>query len=230
VVVVGSTISDDMPVTDDAYQGERGGNTDAFLFATDAGAAAGGGGEPHEPGDGVVVPPGTPPANGGGPPGTPPTTVAPAPAPVTGAGATAGDEDDEPIDDIDLSDPRFRAAPSGPSATAAAVKKVGTVVAYKLDRPATVRFTVERPSKGRAGKKGKCDKPTSKNKKKKACTRWTAVKGSFTRTGVVGVNRFKFTGRMAGKKLAPGRYRLAATPTAAGRKGTTATVAFTIIK
>jgi hypothetical protein len=228
VVVVGSTVSDDMPVTDDAYQGGRGGNTDAFLFATDAGAATGGGGEPNGPGDGVVVPPGTPPADGSGPPGAPPTTVAP--APVTGVDAAAGDEDDEPIDDIDLSDPRFRAAPSGPSATAAAVKKVGTVVAYKLDRSATVRFTVERPSKGRAGKKGKCDKPTSKNKKKKACTRWTAVKGSFTRTGVVGVNRFKFTGRMAGKKLAPGRYRLAATPTAAGRKGTTATVAFTIIK
>ena len=165
VVVVGSTVSDDMPVTDDARQGQRGGNTDAFLFATDAGAATGGGGEPHGPGDGVVVPPGTPPADGSGPPGAPPTTVAP--GPVTGPDAAAGDEDDEPIDDIDLSDPRFRAAPSGPSATAAAVKKVGTVVAYKLDRPATVRFTVERPSKGRAGKKGKCDKPTSKNKRRR---------------------------------------------------------------
>jgi hypothetical protein len=222
VDVVGSTVSDDLPVTDDAYQGERGGNTDAFLFTTGDGAATGGGGETPGPGDTVVVPPGTPPANGGGPP----TTVAP--APVTGA--ADGDEDDEPIDDIDLSDPRFRAAPSGPSATAAAAKKVGTVVTYKLDRPATVRFTVERPSKGRAGKKGKCDKPTTKNKKKKACTRWTAVKGSFARTGVVGVNRFRFTGRMAGKKLAPGRYRLAATPTASGHKGATVTVAFTIIK
>ena len=90
VVVVGSTVSDDMPVTDDAYQGARGGNTDAFLFATDAGAATGGGGEPHGPGDGVVVPPGTPPADGSGPPGAPPTTVArrrrsraPTPRPAT---------------------------------------------------------------------------------------------------------------------------------------------------
>jgi len=39
------------------------------------------------------------------------------------------------------------------------------------------------------------------------------VRGSFTRAGRAGTNRFHFTGRMGGRKLALGGYRLVATPT-----------------
>ena len=37
------------------------------------------------------------------------------------------------------------------------------------------------------------------------------VKGSFKRSGSAGSNRFHFSGRLRGKVLRPGRYRLAAT-------------------
>jgi uncharacterized delta-60 repeat protein len=118
----------------------------------------------------------------------------------------------------------FRGAGSGPSASAriAATKhKVGTRVSFTLTEAATVTFTVERKSAGRkVGKK--CVKPTKQNRTRKRCTRYVKVKGSFTRTGVVGKNSFKFRGRMGGKKLKPGSYRLVAVAKdAAGNKDKT---------
>jgi hypothetical protein len=56
------------------------------------------------------------------------------------------------------------------------------------------------------------------------------LKGSFTRTGVAGKNSFHFTGRLAGRKLKPGRYRLVATPTAAGQKGKPTASGFRIVR
>ena len=40
--------------------------------------------------------------------------------------------------------------------------------------------------------------------------RWSTVRGSFTATGQSGANRLRFTGRIGGRLLAPGRYRLVA--------------------
>ena len=65
----------------------------------------------------------------------------------------------------------------------------GTKVHYTLSEAATVTFTVEKSGKRRRA----------------------AVGGSFTATGVLGPNSFKFRGRVGGKRLAPGRYTLAAT-------------------
>ncbi len=156
----------------------------------------------------------------------------PAGPPAAPAGATPGGSADDVIDEFGFSSPTFRAADSGPSATAAA-KPVGTIVSFELARAARVTFVVQRPSTGRSvrhGRKTLCDKPTKKNRRKKACTRWTAVKGSFARDGVAGVNRFRFSGRMAGRKLTPGRYRLMATPTVGGKRATPATAAFRIVR
>ena len=36
------------------------------------------------------------------------------------------------------------------------------------------------------------------------------MSGSFTHRGVAGRNSFRFTGRLAGRKLTPGSYRLVA--------------------
>ena len=53
--------------------------------------------------------------------------------------------------------------------------------------------------------------------------------GRFSRVSAAGTNRLRFTGRVAGKALAPGTYRLVAVPTLAGRKGAAATVRFRIV-
>ena len=72
--------------------------------------------------------------------------------------------------------------------------------------------------------------PTKKNRKRKRCTRVVLLKGSFRRNGVAGKNSFHFTGRLRGRKLKPGRYRLVATPTAGGIKGKPTSRSFRIVR
>jgi len=86
--------------------------------------------------------------------------------------------------------------------------KRGTTVHYTLTAAAQVSFSVERALPGRrAG--GKCVKQTAANRGKKKCTRFRPVKGGFADQGAAGVNSFRFSGRVGGRGLNPGRYRLA---------------------
>jgi hypothetical protein len=72
---------------------------------------------------------------------------------------------------------------------------------------ATVRFTIQRHR-----------------------TRLVTLRGSLTITGHAGNNSFRFSGRLNGSALAPGTYRLIATPTARGAPGVAQTTVFTILK
>jgi hypothetical protein len=123
----------------------------------------------------------------------------------------------------------FRAASRGAS-IAAVRRPIGTTVRYRLTEAAKVRFTVQREKAGR--KVGKtCKAPTRANRTKRACKRFVAVAGSFTHSGKNGANSFKFTGRLGGRKLAPGTYRLTGVPTdAAGNRGVARTVRFKIVR
>ncbi|MCW3047117.1 MAG: domain containing protein [Solirubrobacterales bacterium] len=122
----------------------------------------------------------------------------------------------------------FRAARAGPSATTAAVR-TATRVSYTLNIAARARFTVERATSGRTVS-GRCVKPTRTNRTHKRCTRFVAVRGSFTRTRPAGADGFTFTGRLTGHPLTPGRYRLVATPAANGHTGKPSRVSFRIVK
>jgi plastocyanin len=120
--------------------------------------------------------------------------------------APAPDTQPPALGTLGLSATVFRAARSGGSISAAK-KPVGTKVSFKLSEPGKVKFTVDRKARGR--KVGKsCKAQTKANRKRKACTRWVKVKGSFTVGGKAGVNSFKFRGRIGGKALKPGSYRL----------------------
>jgi hypothetical protein len=133
-----------------------------------------------------------------------------------------------------FSNKTFAAQNSGPSTTNARKKSPrGTKVSFKLNEAASVRFTVTQRVKGRKVKRGKktvCVKPTHKNRKRKRCTRVVTLKGSFSRTGVAGKNSFHFSGRLNGRKLKPGRYRLVATPTAGGKRGKPTSSGFRIVR
>jgi hypothetical protein len=84
---------------------------------------------------------------------------------------------------------------------------IGTKVTYTLSAAGSVKFAVERRLPGRkVGKR--CVKQTRANRTKKKCSRFKRVKGGFTHSGQAGQNRFKFSGRIAGRGLKPGRYRL----------------------
>ena len=144
------------------------------------------------------------------------------------SGADAHDRTAPVTSGLAASPSTFRAASRGGS-IAAARRPIGTTVRYRLSEPARVRLTVERETVGR--KVGKhCGAPTRSNRAKRRCTRYVAVRGSFTQTGRQGTNSFKFTGRLSGRKLAPGVYRLTGVPTdAAGNRGLAQFVRFTIV-
>jgi hypothetical protein len=61
-----------------------------------------------------------------------------------------------------------------------------------------------------------------------ANVRYAAVPGGFALAGVLGPNQFRFTGRMRGKALKRGSYRLVATPYVIGLKGKPAYAPFKI--
>jgi hypothetical protein len=108
----------------------------------------------------------------------------------------------------------FRAARSGGSvgALTKALQQrapIGTTVRYRLDGAARVTFTVTKAVPGR--RKGKrCVKPGAAKPGAKRCSRTQKLKGSFAHAGVAGQNSFRFTGRLRGKALPPGRYTLVA--------------------
>ena len=85
-------------------------------------------------------------------------------------------------------------------------------MSFNLSEPSTVRFTVQRKTSGRRVAR-KCRTRTRKNRKKSKCTLWKNVTGSFTVPGKVGKNTFTFRGRIGGKKLRTGSYRLNGTAT-----------------
>ena len=103
----------------------------------------------------------------------------------------------------------------------------GATVTYELSAAARVRFTIKRVLPGRR-RGGRC-RPPSDAPRGRRCKRRVRVRGSFTHTGTAGLNHFRFTGRLAGRRLRPGRYLLQATPlTSAGHAGTPRRAAFAI--
>lgn len=123
---------------------------------------------------------------------------------------------------LGLSRSRFRAARSGPAVSRRGAP-VGTRIGYVLDRDATATFTVARRAAGvRKGRR--CVRPPRRRGKGRRCSRTVTV-GSFRRASKVGANRIRFSGRLRGRALAPGRYRLSAT---AGTPPTSA--AFAVVR
>jgi hypothetical protein len=153
--------------------------------------------------------------------------------PLTGGGGTTGGGGGgtvvAAVGAETVSPTTFAAAPSGPSALAAR-RHYGTKVSFTLNQAGGVRFTVLQPQPGRKAKGRRCVRPTRANRKARACTRLVALTGSFTVVGNVGANSFRFTGRIGGRSLKPGRYQLVATPIVGGKTGTAASVSFGIIK
>ena len=104
------------------------------------------------------------------------------------------------------------------------VRELKLRVSYKLNMRALLRLTLKRIVTGRSVN-GRCVKP---NPKRDRCTRLLPVRGTLTRTGNAGANAFMFNGTIGGHKLAPGTYRLTATPSTHARTGAPQTARFTI--
>lgn len=163
-------------------------------------------------------------------------TVSSDPDAPPGAGAEATDAYATPaprLRRLSMVPSRFAAARSGGSTRAVRPRGFGTRVSYRSDMRARVRFTVQRVRSGRrrgTGRNARCVAPTRRNRTARPCTRYLPVRGSFTRPARSGTNRFVFTGRVGGRRLARGSYRLLATPTANGVSGRTLTRRFRITR
>jgi hypothetical protein len=132
-----------------------------------------------------------------------PSSCAPGNGPGSGPGSTA-DTTKPALGALSFSSTAFRAARSGGSVATA---QVGTDVSFSLSEASAVKFTVQRRATGRRVRR-KCRTTTDSNRRAEACTLWKAVRGSFTVAGTGGTNSFKFRGRIGGKSLKPGSYRL----------------------
>ena len=114
-----------------------------------------------------------------------------------------------------------------PSLTRPAVS--GRTIGFDLDEAASIQFRVDRIAKG-VKSKTRCLAP-KKGRKGKSCSRYVPLPGAIDTLGVSGPNAFAWNGRIAGKKLAPGKYRLTAiAKDAAGNASPTTTFTVTIKK
>jgi hypothetical protein len=111
-------------------------------------------------------------------------------------------------------------------------RPIRMTVGYRLGipgmtAPSIVTFTVKRLAPGRRVG-GRCVKPTNTNGRRRRCTRLIRVPGQITVPWLAGANSITFRGRVGGKTLGPGSYRLTATPEPNRQPGTPRTAAFKI--
>ena len=111
------------------------------------------------------------------------------------------------LSDLRITPTTFRAARSGPSARRHGRR--GATVTFRLDESATVMFSVQRARPGRTIN-GRCRRAGGSHRNAQRCTIWSTVTGGFRVTGKRGTHRLIFTGRIGGRSLDRGRYRLVA--------------------
>ena len=189
--------------------------------------------------------PASPSQAGGGPGGgSAPVSVGPAPAPAAPGGrrpaqpvpgepaAQPGPRGDPPaLGHLRVSPSAFAAASAVAAGAGSAFvsrnRSTGATVSYTDTQAATSRFAL---LVARAGAWPSCIKPVTQQaaSRTRRCLRYRSL-GSFVHADRAGTNRFRFTG-LHGHKLAPGRYRLEATPTAQDQAGTTVSTMFTVVR
>ena len=106
---------------------------------------------------------------------------------------------------LQLSPAAFRAAPSGP----ALASLFGARLFVGLSEAATVTFRVVRSASGRQVG-GRCVRPNARNADRPRCWRWLLLPGRTVRDLTSGSNALRYRGRLSGRPLRPGRYRLLA--------------------
>jgi hypothetical protein len=125
-----------------------------------------------------------------------------------GGGGGSADRIKPKLRGLTFSRRSFTAARSGASTgpDTKITPTTGSRISFSLSETGKVKFTVERRLSGRK-LRGRCVTP-SRSRSGKRCTRWIAVKGSFSLPASAGKNTFVFRGRVGGKTLKPGDYRL----------------------
>ena len=107
--------------------------------------------------------------------------------------------------------------------------KRGTTFRYALSEAARVAFAIERKHQGRRVG-SRCSKRTRANRGGRRCMRYARI-GAFRQRANAGRNRKRFSGRIARRRLSPGRYRATLVATdVAGNASKPKRVAFRVVK
>ena len=107
--------------------------------------------------------------------------------------------------------------------------KRGTRFLYTLSEAATVRIAIERRAAGRRVR-GRCRKPTRRNRGAPRCTRWVR-RGAISADEQAGAQSLRFSGRIRGRALRPGRHRARITANdAAGAVSAERRLAFRVVR
>jgi streptogramin lyase len=132
------------------------------------------------------------------------------------------------ISGLRLTSPTFRAVARAVS-PAGRRAPFGTTISFVLSEAASVQMRFQRVQPGRLVA-GRCVTPPRSAKRLRGCTRLVAA-GTVRVSGVPGLNRRVFRGRIGGKALPPGAYRLVLTATdAAGNGSARATSRFRVVR
>jgi len=118
----------------------------------------------------------------------------------------------------------------GPSIASKKRTTRGAFVSYSDSQAATTTFTVQRPRRGfRSGRRCVARRPLRHPGRLRRCTFYQSV-GGFSRPDRAGSNRFHLSGRVNGRALHVGRYRLqAVAKNGDGQRSLAANMSFSII-
>ena len=125
----------------------------------------------------------------------------------------------------------FAAARNGATTRRTPRRRLGTKVSYRVDVASSVRFRVQRVLVGRRTSRSRgarCGVSTPARRRFSVCLRYVTVRGGFSQSARSGANSLYFMGRLSGRKLKPGRYRLLATAAVDGVVGNTLRRSFRI--
>lgn len=133
---------------------------------------------------------------------------------------------------LKLSPARIVPAPGHGASVTGTKKKnhTGATLSFRASEQGVTTFTVQRPRRGyRSGGRCAAKKPHG-GAKPKRCTLYTSL-GSFKSKTSAGSHHLHFTGRVKGKPLSAGRYRLRAVESDSdGYKGKGSTLSFRIVR
>ena len=129
---------------------------------------------------------------------------------------------------------RFRASPrvfaAGSALPSRRVKR-RTRFTYRLSEGSKVTFSIKRVLSGRKlGRKGKCRRPTRRNRSGRRCRRLKTV-GRLTQSGKAGRNGKRFSGKIRRRRLSRGSYRAYAVAVdRAGNRSKTRRASFRVVR
>jgi len=167
----------------------------------------------------------------------PPPQLPPPPTPGTPVGVRARGAGELPVKATQLSvirgltiSPRAFLA-VGASIGSRRASPGGATISYSDSEPAVAKFTVLALRPGVESRERRCvlRTPGERSAGGRRCTRYVVL-ASFARQDRAGRNRFHFSGRLGGRALAPGQYRLEALPTLGVRVGARAVSTFRIVR